>query len=77
MFNNVRTALPLVPFFCLVACTSEAPVDETGSQESAASERNAKIVDNIAPTATVEGSFDPRVRTYGYVVAAKAGEFER
>ncbi len=73
MFNNVRTALPLVPFFCLVACTSEAPVDETGSQESAASERNAKIVDNIAPTATVEGSFDPRVRTYGYVVAAKAG----
>lgn len=73
MQATLRSALALAPFFCLVACAPDAPIDETGSQESAASERNAKIVDNIGPNATVEGTFDPRVRTYGYVVAAKAG----
>jgi hypothetical protein len=55
------------------ACTAPDPGENTSSSDQDLSEKNAKIVDSISPTATVTGTFDPRVRVYGYVVAAKAG----
>jgi len=69
--------LPLLSFGALgilglVAC-STASSDATGTDVGEAIERNAKIVDTISPTATIQGTFDPRVRAYGYVVPVKAG----
>jgi hypothetical protein len=35
--------------------------------------KSTKLVDNLAPDAKVVGTFDPRVRVYGYIVEAKRG----
>lgn len=55
-----------------MACSS-SPSDATGTDVGEAVERNAKIVDTISPNATIQGTFDPRIRAYGYVVPVKAG----
>src|SRR5207244_3724846 len=66
---------PLLSLLLLVgACTApDASEDEASSIDQDLSEKNAKLIDDVSPTATVTGTFDPRVRVYGYVVAAKAG----
>lgn len=61
-------ALPLVA--AAAACSTEPG---TGTATDDTIEKSAKIVDEISPTATIEGVFDPKVRVYGYVVAVKAG----
>lgn len=68
-----KTALCLAAIGLLAAACSKATSDSTGTDVGEAVERNAKIVDTISPTATIEGQFDPRVRAYGYVVPVKAG----
>lgn len=66
------TSLFLLGAASAVACSTAAD-DTTGRDIGETIEKSAKIVDSIAPTATIEGTFDPRVRTYGYVVPVKAG----
>ena len=61
-------ALPLVA--AAAACSAEPG---TGTATDDTIEKSAKIVDEISPTATIEGVFDPKVRVYGYVVSVKAG----
>lgn len=65
----------------LLACVSAVGVTvggcsggaEAGADEANALEHHAKIVDILSPDATVEGTFDPKVRVYGYIVEAKSG----
>ncbi|MEM6990055.1 MAG: pre-peptidase C-terminal domain-containing protein [Myxococcota bacterium] len=35
--------------------------------------KKAKVVDNVGPEARIAGTFDPRMRVYGYVIDARAG----
>jgi hypothetical protein len=72
--NSMRKiSLCLASIGLLAAACSTAAEDSTGTDIGEAIERNAKIVDTISPNATVEGTFDPRVRAYGYIVPVKAG----
>ena len=67
------TALCLTALGLLAAACSTTSSEQTGTDVGESVERNAKIVDTISPTATIEGQFDPRIRAYGYVVPVKAG----
>jgi hypothetical protein len=35
--------------------------------------KSTKLLDNVSPDATIQGRFDPRLRTYGYVIEARKG----
>jgi hypothetical protein len=47
-----------------------APVLSDGKSDMG---QKAKLLDQLAPDSTVQGTFDPRVRVYGYVVEASKG----
>lgn len=55
------------------ACANDPGNTDGGSSEDDSITSSAKIVDEIAPTATITGKFDPKVRVYGYVIPVKAG----
>lgn len=57
----------------LLACSTNVASGEGGVASDDDITSSAKIVDEIAPTATITGSFDPKVRVYGYVIPVKAG----
>lgn len=63
-------AVPAALAIITAACSTE---EGTGTSVDETIERNAKIIDTIGPNSTVEGTFDPRVRAYGYIVPIKAG----
>lgn len=67
------SALPLLTSLALVACGAQPAADQAGAAEDDSITSSAKIVDEIAPTATITGKFDPKVRVYGYVIPVKAG----
>lgn len=67
------TALPLFTALALVACGTQPTTGAGGAAEDDSITSSAKIVDEIAPTATITGAFDPKVRVYGYVIPVKAG----
>ena len=70
------SALPLLASFAslaIVACASEPVESKGGAAEDDSITSSAKIVDEIAPTATITGTFDPKLRVYGYVIPVKAG----
>ena len=48
-------------------------VGELGGQGKADIGKKAKLIDDVGPEAEVVGTFDPRMRVYGYVVDARAG----
>ena len=35
--------------------------------------KSTKLLDNVPPDAAIQGRFDPRLRTYGYVIEARKG----
>jgi len=72
--RTIRPSLLLVPAaLALITAACSSDEDGIGTNVGESIERNAKIVDTIGPNSTVEGTFDPRVRAYGYVVPIKTG----
>jgi hypothetical protein len=71
--SSSLSVLSLLSLVTAAACSSAPAEDVARASDQELSEKNAKIVDDVSPTATVTGTFDPRVRVYGYVVSAKAG----
>jgi hypothetical protein len=47
--------------------------EELGSSDFDAMENKAKIVKDIPPDALIEGTFESKIRVYGYIVEAKKG----
>src|SRR5262245_32468595 len=67
----------LFSMFALVGCGARDAYDLAGAfgadSGKADAAKSTKLVDNIALDSTVQGTFDPRVRVYGYVFEAKRG----
>src|SRR5262245_7505358 len=71
--RTTALCLAALSLLAAAACSTSSSEDGTSVDVGEAIEKNAKIVDTISPSATIEGQFDPRVRVYGYVVPVKAG----
>ena len=77
MPSFIRGGVCLFSTFALVGCGARDDHDLAGAFSADAGKadaaRSTKLVDDIALDSSVQGTFDPRVRVYGYVFEAKRG----
>jgi hypothetical protein len=75
MSSSLRSVL--FSSLVLAGCGAHQDTDLAGAfgadEGKADAAKSTKLVDDIALDSTVQGSFDPRVRVYGYLLEAKRG----